>query len=74
MGERIGFNRRSFRHLRCGASRQVQQGLGSLLRQALGDVEQGVLSGPPNLTKPLGGHAIAEQRVIGDPGEQQRLR
>ena len=73
MSERIGLDRRPFRHLRCCAGRQVQQRLGSLLRQPLGDVEQGVLVGPADLVEPFRRHAIAEQRVVGDPGEQQRL-
>jgi hypothetical protein len=73
MGERIGLDRRPFRHCRGRAGRQVQQSLGSLLRQALGDVEQGVLVGSPDLIEPLGRHAVAEQRIVGDPGEQRRF-
>ena len=73
MGERIGLDRRPFRHRRGRAGRQVQQRLGSLLRQAFGDVEQRVLVGSPDLVEPFGRHAVAEQRIVGDPGEQQRL-
>ena len=69
MGERIGLDRRSFRHLRRGAGRQVQQGLGSLLRQTLGDVEQRVFVGPADLAEPFGRHAITEQRFVADPSE-----
>jgi hypothetical protein len=74
MGERIGLDRRPFRHRRGGAGRQVQQGLGSLLRQPFGDVEQGVLVGSPDLIEPFGRHSVAEQRIVGDPLEQQRFR
>ena len=54
MGERIGLDRRSFRHRRGGTRRQVQQGLGSLLRQPFGDVEERVLVGSPDRIEPLG--------------------
>ena len=53
-----------------GTRRQVQQGLGSFLRQALRDVEQGVLVGSLDLIKPLRRHTIAEQGIVGDPSEQ----
>jgi len=46
VGERIGFDRRTFRHHGCRAGREVQQGLGSLSRQVIGDLEQGVLGWP----------------------------
>jgi hypothetical protein len=29
---------------------------------------------PPDLAEPLGRHAVAEQRIVGDAREQQRLR
>jgi hypothetical protein len=74
MGERIGLDRRPFRHRRGRAGRQVQQGLGSLLRQAFGNVEQRILVGLADLAEPLGRHAVAEQHLVGDPCEQQRLR
>jgi len=39
----------------------------------IGDLEQGVLGGPPDLIEPFGRHAITEERIVGDPGEQRRL-
>ena len=70
MGKWIGLDRCAFRHLRRGASRQVKQGLSSLLREALGDVEQGVLVGLPNFIEPFGRNSVTKQRLVGNPGEQ----
>ncbi len=66
MGERIGLDRRPFGHRRGGTRRQVQQGLGSFLRQPFGNVEERVLVGSPNLVEPFGRHPVAEQRVVSD--------
>ena len=73
MGERIGLDRRPFRHRRGRARRQAQEGLGCLLRQPFGDVEQRVFVGLADLAEPFWRHAVAEQRVVSDPGEQQRF-
>jgi hypothetical protein len=52
---------------------ESQQGFGGLLRQAFGDIEQGVFIGPADLVEPRGRYAVTEQRIVGDPGEQQRF-
>jgi hypothetical protein len=73
MGKRIGLDRRPFRHCRRRTGRQVQQGLGSLLRQPFGDLEQRILVGSPDFNEPFRGHPVAEQHLVGDSAEQQRF-
>ena len=73
MGERI--NRRRCRGLRFRRrpGREVEERFGRFLWQMVGDLEQGIFVGAPHRVEPFGRHAIAEQCVIGDAGEQQRL-
>jgi hypothetical protein len=73
VGEGIGLDRGALRHRRHGTGCQVQERLGRLLRQVIGDLEQRILGGAPHGVEPIAGYAIAEQRVVRDPGEQQRL-
>ena len=69
MSERICRCHRGLRHTRLAARRQFQQRLRSLGRQMVGQSKQRVLSCLLDVVEPLGGHAVAEQFVVGHFGE-----
>ena len=56
------------------AGRQVQQRLGGLLGQVVRQVEQRSVGGGAHVRQPFGRHTVAEQRGVGDTGEQWRAR
>jgi len=52
------------------AGRKLEQRFGRLGRQVIGERQQRVLVGLANVGQPFRGHAIAEQRVVGQSIEQ----
>ena len=74
MRERIGARHGRRRAVRRTAGRKLQQCLGGLARQMIGEVEQRVLRRGPHVVQPLNGHAVAEQIVVRRVGEDRGLR
>ena len=69
MIERIRRRHGGLRHARLATGRQFQQRLRRLGGQMVGQGQQRVLGRLPDIGEPLGGHAVAEQFVIGRLGE-----
>ena len=74
MRERIGARHGRRRAVRGTAGRKLQQCLGGLARQVVGEVEQRVLRRGPHVVQPLDGHAVAQQIVVRRVGEERRPR
>lgn len=66
MLERIGTRADWLRQRRRVPSRQVQQRLGRLARQMLGDIENRVFRRPSDIRDPFRRHAILQQLIVGD--------
>ncbi len=62
-----------WRGLRPAARGQFQQGLSGLTRQVVGQGQQGVFVGLAHIVQPLGRHAVAQERLLGDMLEQARF-
>ena len=69
MRERIGARHGRRRAVRRTAGRKLQQRLGGLARQMIGEVEQRVLRRGAHVIQPLDRHAVAEQIVFRRVGE-----
>ena len=74
MCERIGARHRRRRAVRRTAGRKLQQRLGGLARQMIGEVEQRVLRRSPHVVQPLDRHAVAQQILVRGVGEDRGPR
>ena len=74
MRERIGARHGRHCAVRRTAGRKLQQRLGGLARQMIGEVEQRVLRRGPHVVQPLDRHAVAEQVVVRRVGEDRGPR
>ena len=72
--ERIGARDGRRRTVGRTAGRKLQQRLGGLARQVIGEVEQRVLRRGPHVVQPLDRHAVAEQIVVRRAGEDRGPR
>ena len=73
MIEGIRRRRGGLGHAGLAAGRQFQQRLRRLGRQVVGQGQQRVLGRRLDIVQPLGGHAVAEQFVVGRAGENGLL-
>ena len=71
MRERIGARQSRHRTVRRTAGRKLQQRLGGLARQMIGEVEQRVLGRGPHVVQPLDRHAVTQQIVVRRAGEER---
>ena len=74
MRERIGARHGRRRTVGRTARRKLQQRLGGLARQVIGEVEQRVLRRGPHVVQPLDRHAVAQQVVVRRAGEDRGPR
>ncbi len=74
MREWIGARHGRHRTVRRTAGCKLQQRLGGLARQVIGEVEERVLCRGPHVVQPLDRHAVAEQVVVRRAGEDRGPR